>query len=64
VSMLYISHDLASVASLCHRVAILHEGEIVECARTAEVFRNPRHPYTRELIGAIPRISFTQPELV
>lgn len=64
VSMLYISHDLASVASLCHRVAILHEGEIVECARTAEVFRNPRHPYTRELIGAIPRISFAQPELV
>lgn len=64
VSMLYISHDLASVASLCHRVAILHQGEIVECAQTAEIFRNPRHPYTRELIGAIPRISFAEPELV
>jgi len=64
VAMLYISHDLASVASLCHRVAILHQGEIVECAPTSEVFRNPRHPYTRDLIGAIPRIAFTEPELV
>lgn len=64
VSMLYISHDLASVASLCHRVAILHQGEIVECAPTGEVFRNPRHPYTRELIGAIPRIGFTEREFV
>ena len=64
VAMLYISHDLASVASLCHRVAILHQGEIVECAPAAEIFRNPRHPYTRELIGAIPRITFVEPELV
>jgi len=57
VAMLYISHDLASVASLCHRVAILHCGEIVECAPTAEVFRNPRHPYTQKLIAAIPRLA-------
>ena len=64
VSMLYISHDLASVASLCHRVAILHQGEIVECAPTSGVFRNPRHPYTRDLIGAIPRIALAESELV
>ncbi|MGD1095511.1 MAG: ABC transporter ATP-binding protein [Bryobacteraceae bacterium] len=57
VAMLYISHDLASVASLCHRVAILHSGEIVECAPTADVFRNPRHPYTQKLIAAIPRFA-------
>jgi len=63
-AMLYISHDLASVAGLCHRVAILHRGEIVECAPAAEVFRNPSHPHTRELIGAIPRITFAEPELV
>jgi ABC-type glutathione transport system ATPase component len=57
VAMLYISHDLASVASLCHRVAILHEGRLVECATTAEVFENPQHPYTRKLIAAIPAVS-------
>ena len=54
IAMLYVSHDLASVASLCHRVAILHKGEIVECAAAGDVFRNPRHPYTRKLIAAIP----------
>jgi peptide/nickel transport system ATP-binding protein len=55
VAILYISHDLASVASLCHRVAILHQGTIVECGDTAEVFERPRHDYTRKLIAAIPR---------
>jgi ABC-type dipeptide/oligopeptide/nickel transport system ATPase component len=55
LAILYISHDLASVASLCHRVAILHEGTIIECGPTAEVFERPRHEYTRKLIDAIPR---------
>ena len=58
VAMLYISHDLASIASLCHRVAILHGGQIVECAPTDEVFRSPRHPYTAKLIAAIPRVAY------
>ncbi len=57
LAILYISHDLASVASLCHRVAILHEGTIVECGPTAEVFVHPRHEYTRKLIDAIPRLA-------
>jgi ABC-type dipeptide/oligopeptide/nickel transport system ATPase component len=55
IAILYISHDLASVASLCHRVAILEQGQIVECATVEEVFSNPRHEYTRKLIAAIPR---------
>lgn len=55
IAILYISHDLASVASLCHRVAILSRGEIVECASVEKVFRNPTHEYTRKLIAAIPR---------
>ncbi len=54
-AILYISHDLASVASLCHRVAILHQGRIVEDAPVAQVFRDPAHEYTRRLIAAIPR---------
>ncbi|MGJ5816038.1 ATP-binding cassette domain-containing protein [Paludibaculum fermentans] len=56
VSILYISHDLASVAALCQRVAILHQGELVENAPSGEIFRAPRHPYTRQLIAAIPRV--------
>ncbi len=55
MSILYISHDLLSVASLCHRVAILHRGEIVESGMTAKIFRNPQHPYTRRLIEALPK---------
>ena len=53
-AMLYISHDLLSVAGLCHRVAILHQGRIVECRPTAQIFGAPQHPYTRQLIRAIP----------
>ena len=56
IAILYISHDLASVAALCSRVAILHHGLIVECADTQEVFRTPQHPYTRRLIEAIPQL--------
>jgi ABC-type glutathione transport system ATPase component len=56
IGILYISHDLASVAAMSQRVAILHQGEIVECASTAELFHAPRHPYTQQLIAAIPRL--------
>jgi ABC-type dipeptide/oligopeptide/nickel transport system ATPase component len=56
IGILYISHDLASVAALCSRVAILHQGQIVECAPTAELFATPQHPYTRQLIEAIPEL--------
>ncbi|MCU1260504.1 MAG: transporter related protein [Bryobacterales bacterium] len=55
MALLYISHDLLSIASLCHRVAILHEGEVVEIGAAEQIFRDPRHAYTRELVRAIPR---------
>jgi len=55
MALLYISHDLLSVSSLCHRVAILHDGSIVECGTTEQIFRDPQHPYTRRLIEAIPK---------
>ncbi len=53
MAMLYISHDLASVASLCHRTAILHQGEIVEFEETSRIFSHPSHPYTRRLVGTL-----------
>lgn len=55
VGILYISHDLLSIAAICHRVAILHQGEIVESGLTGQIFQNPSHPYTRRLISAVPK---------
>jgi len=54
MSILYISHDLLSVATISHRVAVMHQGEIVECRKTADIFRNPQHPYTRQLVQSLP----------
>jgi ABC-type dipeptide/oligopeptide/nickel transport system ATPase component len=54
MSILYISHDLLSVAAISHRVAVLSAGQIVECAETAQIFRNPQHAYTRALVESIP----------
>jgi ABC-type dipeptide/oligopeptide/nickel transport system ATPase component len=54
MAILYISHDLPSVADICHRIAILHEGEIVELDSTERIFNAPQHPYTRRLIAALP----------
>lgn len=54
ISILYISHDLLSVATIANRVAVMHQGEIVECRRTTELFKNPRHPYTQKLIQSLP----------
>lgn len=58
ISILFISHDLPAVAGLCHRVAILRRGRVVECAPVERVFRDPQDPYTRSLIEAIPKVSF------
>lgn len=54
MSILYISHDLLSVATISHRIAVMEKGTIVECAHAGEIFRNPQHPYTRQLISALP----------
>jgi len=56
MSILYISHDLPSVAGICHRIAILHEGQIVEYGSTEQIFRAPAHPYTRRLMSSLPQV--------
>src|SRR5580658_8062277 len=65
MAILYISHDLASVAGICDRIAILHQGAIVECGTTHRIFSHPRHEYTQKLMAALPRIllSNSQPPL-
>lgn len=54
VAALYVSHDLAVVASLADRIAIMYAGRVVEHGRAASVFGMPAHPYTRRLLQAVP----------
>lgn len=56
LTMLFISHDLGVVRHLCDRVAIMYLGRLVEIGPTAAVYSRPKHPYTRALIDAVPRL--------
>ena len=56
MSILFITHDLGTVARMCDRVAVMYLGRIVESATALEIFKNPQHPYTRGLIGSVHKI--------
>lgn len=53
-SLLFITHDLSAAALICDRIAVMYCGEIVEWARTEEIFANPLHPYTEGLLRSLP----------
>ena len=55
LSYIFISHDLSVVKYISDQVMVMHQGEVVEMADADELYRNPRHPYTRSLLAAIPK---------
>jgi len=54
LTMVFISHDLSIVRHMCDRIAVMHDGRIVELASNEELYSSPRDPYTRELLAAVP----------
>jgi peptide/nickel transport system ATP-binding protein len=62
-AIILITHDLGVVAEMCDRVAVMYAGEIVEQADTTTLFADPKHPYTRGLIGSVPTLGQVQDEL-
>jgi oligopeptide/dipeptide ABC transporter ATP-binding protein len=57
MTVVLITHDLGVVAEYCDRVVVMYAGQVAETGPTRDVIANPRHPYTRGLIGSIPRLS-------
>ncbi|HSD85728.1 MAG TPA: ABC transporter ATP-binding protein [Anaerolineae bacterium] len=62
-AIILITHDLGVVAEMADRIAVMYAGQIVEEARTAELFNNPKHPYTQGLIASIPVLGEIKDEL-
>ena len=56
VSIIFITHDFGVVANMCHRVAVMYAGKILETATTREIFKAPKHPYTSALMQSVPRL--------
>ena len=61
VALIFVTHNLGIVAKMCDRVAVMYAGTIVEQAPVRELFNAPRHPYTRALLGAVPRLGSKEP---
>ena len=63
LSVLFVTHDLGVVADLCDRAIVMYAGQLVEEAPVHELFSNPRHPYTRGLLDAMPQASMSKEPL-
>ncbi len=63
VSLVFVSHDLAVIAQTCRRLAVMYAGQVVESGPVAEVFREPRHPYTLGLLRAVPDFEIVRDKL-
>jgi peptide/nickel transport system ATP-binding protein len=57
LTLVFVSHDLSVIRRVCDRVAVMHEGRVVETGTTDEVYENPQHPYTQRLVAAVPTLA-------
>lgn len=58
LTLLFISHDLSVVRHLCDRVVVMHHGKIVEEGTVSQIFTQPKQPYTRMLLDAVPKLAW------
>ncbi|MCJ8014379.1 ABC transporter ATP-binding protein [Paenibacillus sp. KQZ6P-2] len=63
MAVMMITHDLGVVAEMCHRVAVMYAGKVVEEGSVHDIFKNPLHPYTQGLIQSVPRMNETRERL-
>jgi peptide/nickel transport system ATP-binding protein len=56
LTMLFISHDLAVIRQMCNRIGVMRNGELCEVADCDQLFENPQHAYTRELLSLMPSL--------
>lgn len=61
VALIFVTHDLGIVAKMCDKVAVMYAGKIVEQSPVRALFDNPQHPYTKALLGSVPRIGSKDP---
>jgi oligopeptide/dipeptide ABC transporter ATP-binding protein len=64
LAIVFVTHDLAVAARLCHRLAVMYAGRVVESGPTQQVLRAPRHPYTAGLVASLPRLDHPNEPLV
>jgi oligopeptide/dipeptide ABC transporter ATP-binding protein len=61
VALIFVTHNLGIVAKMCDRVAVMYAGRIVEQAPVRQLFDQPKHPYTRALLGSVPKLGSKEP---
>jgi len=63
-SIILITHDLGVVADMCDRVIVMYAGQLMEEGTVYEIFNDPKHPYTRKLLGSVPRLDMSRSEML
>jgi oligopeptide/dipeptide ABC transporter ATP-binding protein len=61
VALIFVTHDLCIVAKMCDKVAVMYAGKLVEYRTVRELFSDPKHPYTKALLGAVPKLGSKEP---